>query len=175
MFLIDEFPALGRLEEIPRDIATMAGYGVDFTLIAQGLDQLKDVYGDAADTINNNCAYKWFCGINDLHSAQYLSNTLGKQTVSTTSTSTSSNLSPGGGSSGASTTYGQTGRPLLMPDEILNLGRDSAVLLAPGSKPHYLRPIDYWELPNAFAHLQQFYPHLYWDPPIRWDENPLPH
>ena len=54
MFLIDEFPALGRLDEIPRDIATMAGYGVDFALIAQGLDQLKSVYGDAADTIINN-------------------------------------------------------------------------------------------------------------------------
>lgn len=75
----------------------------------------------------------------------------------------------------ASTSHGETGRPLLMPDEVLNLGRDTAILLAPGEKPHYLRPIDYWQLPEAFITLKQFYPHLYWDPPLKWDENPLPH
>jgi type IV secretion system protein VirD4 len=58
MFLIDEFPALGRLDEVPRDIATMAGYGVDFTLIIQGIDQLKEVYGQADATILSNCAFK---------------------------------------------------------------------------------------------------------------------
>lgn len=175
MFLIDEFPALGRLDEVPRDIATMAGYGVDYTLIVQGLDQLREVYGDAAATLINNCAYKWFCNVNDLHSAEYLSKSLGSQTVQTVGHSVSTGQNPGGGSSGASTTYGQTGRPLLMPDEVLNLGPDVAILLAPGSKPQYLRPIDYWELGNAFVHLRQFMPHLYWDPPMHWDENPLPH
>jgi type IV secretory pathway TraG/TraD family ATPase VirD4 len=62
-----------------------------------------------------------------------------------------------------------------MPDEVINLGRDTAVLLAPGEKPHYLRPVDYWELGEAFEHLHKICPHLYWDPPMRWDENPLPH
>lgn len=175
LFLIDEFPALGRLDEVPRDIATMAGYGVDFLLAAQGLDQLREVYGDAAATILNNCAYKWFCNVNDLHSAEYLSKTLGNKTVQTVGHSGSSTMSPTGGSTGSSTTFGQTGRPLLMPDEILNLGRETAILLAPGTKPQYLRPVDYWKLGEAFANLRELYPHFYWDPPMRWDENPLPH
>lgn len=175
LFLIDEFAALGRLDEIPRDIATMAGYGVDFCLIVQGIDQLKLVYGDAHTSIVNNCAYKWFCNVNDLHSAEYLSKTLGNRTVETTGSSTSQSMAQGHGSSGTSTTHGTTGRPLLMPDEILNLGRDTAILLAPGEKPHYLRPIDYWQLADAFITHSQIYPHLYWDPPLKWDENPLPH
>ena len=148
---------------------------MDFVLIAQGLDQLKDVYGDAANTIINNCAYKWFCGINDLHTADYLSKSLGNKTVQTKSGSTSTSFNPGGGSSGTGTSFGQTGRALLMPAEILNLGRDVAILLAPGTKPNYLRPIDYWELGNAFVHLRQVLPGLYWEPPMKWDENPLPH
>ena len=176
LFLIDEFAALGRLEEIPRDIATMSGYGVDFCLIVQGIDQLKTVYGDAHTSIVNNCAYKWFCNVSDLHSAEYLSKTLGHKTVQTTSTSSAGQYgSRAQHPAGESTTHGQTGRPLLMPDEILNLGRDTAILLAPGSKPHYLRPIDYWKLPEAFICHSQDFPHMYWEPPLKWDENPLPH
>ena len=165
MFLIDEFPALGRLEELPRDIATMAGYGVDFTLIAQGLDQLKDVYGDAHGTILNNCAYKWFCSVNDLQSAEYLSKTLGKTTVGTKSQS----IQQGGQSS---QTFGETGRFLLNPDEVITLGRDTAILLNPNGKPHYLRPVDYWDLPDAFASLKPVMPGLYWNPPMTYDPNP---
>jgi type IV secretion system protein VirD4 len=175
MFLIDEFPALGRMDELPRDIATMSGYGVDFTLIVQGIDQLKAVYGDDATTIVNNCAFKWFCNISDLHTAEYLSKTLGNKTVQTVTSSTSENMGKGGGSTGQSTNYGETGRPLLMPDEVFNLGRGTAILLAPGEKPHYLRPVDYWQLPEAFASLQQFYPDLYKQPPLNYDQNPLVH
>ncbi len=172
LFLIDEFPALGRLDELPRDIATMAGYGVDFALIVQGLDQLKEVYGDAHATILSNCAYKWFCNVNDLHSAEYLSKTLGNKTVDTTSTSSSMGMSQGQGSTSSSTSHGQTGRALLTPDEVLNLGRDTAILLAPGERPHYLRPVDYWDLPAAFAHMKEYYPRLYWEPPLSYDPNP---
>lgn len=174
MFLIDEFPALGRLPDLPRDIATMSGYGVDFTLIIQGLDQLKDHYGDAQGTILSNCAYKWFCNVNDLDSARYLSETLGKATVQTIGHSTSESHKAGdqGGSAGESMQYGETGRALLMPDEVLNLGRETAILLNPEGPPHYLRPVDYWNLPSAFASLKSAYPHLYWDPPLSPDPNP---
>jgi type IV secretory pathway TraG/TraD family ATPase VirD4 len=107
MFLIDEFAALGKLDEIPRDISTMAGYGVDFTLAIQDLKQLTDIYGQTASTIINNCAYKWFCNLDDLESAQYLSKTLGNTTVQTVGQSASTNFNPGGGSTGSSTTFGQ--------------------------------------------------------------------
>jgi type IV secretory pathway TraG/TraD family ATPase VirD4 len=175
MFLIDELPALGRISELPRDIATMAGYGVCFTLVVQGFDQLKSVYEADATTIINNCAFQWYCNVKDLDTAKYLSSTLGNKTVQTVSSSTSGNIGQSGGSTGHSTSFGQTGRPLLMPNEIINLGRDVAILLAPNTLPHYLRPVDYWKLPEAFSSLQQFYPDLYKDPPLNYDTNPLPH
>jgi type IV secretion system protein VirD4 len=176
MLLIDEFPALGRLDELPRDIATMSGYGVDFTLAIQGMDQLRAVYGDDATTIVNNCAFKWYCNVSDLETAQYLSKTLGNKTVQTIGKGQSqSDNMKGGQSVGQSVNFGETGRPLLMPDEVINLGRGTAILLAPGDKPHYLRPVDYWQLSTAFASLHQYYPSLYKEPPVTYDENPLPH
>lgn len=165
LVLIDEFPALGKIEDMPRDLATLSGYGLDYALIVQGIDQLKDLYGQAAGTILSNCAYKWFCNVNDLESAKYLSETLGKKTVQTVGRSENPD-----GSGGMS--YGETGRPLLTPDEILNLGRDAAIVTHPGGHPYYLRPIDYWNVQSMFAQLREKYPESYWQPPLTYDPNP---
>ena len=173
MFLIDEFGSIGRIDDIPRDIALMSGYGLDFTLIVQGLDQLKDHYGDSSGTILSNCAFKWFCFVNELDTAKYLSESLGKATVRTVATSMSSGETKGGATSGESTNFGEMARPLLMPDEILNLGRDVAILLNPRGLPEYLRPIDYWNLDRAYDHLKHMYPYnMGKAPPLQYDENP---
>jgi type IV secretory pathway TraG/TraD family ATPase VirD4 len=170
MFLIDEFPALGRLDDIPRDIATMGGQGVDFTLVVQGIDQIKAHYGDASSaTILNNCAYKWFCNLSDLSSAKYLSEMLGKKTVRTVGTSTSPD---GDGGERTNTNYGEMGRPLLTPDELLTLGRDGAIVLVPEARPHIAAQVEYWRLKEAFAPLKERYPQLFWNPPLAFDENP---
>jgi type IV secretory pathway TraG/TraD family ATPase VirD4 len=177
MFLIDEFAALGCIEDIPREIATISGYGLDMTLIVQGLDQLKANYGEPeAATILNNCAWKWFCNINDKETAKYVSECLGKKTIRTKTegetTGTTSNPRGGGSSAGKSTTWSETGRDLLAPDEVLNLGRDAAVVFQPHGYPLFLQPIDYWNLQAAFAHLQRKHPGLYWMPPLNDDPNP---
>lgn len=172
-FLIDEFPALGFMADLPRNIATMSGFGVDFTLVIQGLDQLKAIYGDSAPTILSNCGYKWFCNISDLESAKYLSESLGRRTVRTTTRSVSTKPGQGGApESSESVSHGEMGRALLNPDEIMNLGRDVAVALQPNGKPLYLRPVDYWRLDEAFHRLQEKHPELFWDPPLAADPNP---
>lgn len=172
MFLIDEFGSIGRIDDIPRDIALMSGYGLDFTLIVQGLDQLKDHYGDAKGTILSNCAFKWFCFVNELDTAKYLSESLGKATVRTVGKSESSGKSADRATAGESINYGEMGRPLLTPDEILNLGRDAAILLNPQGLPCYLRPVDYWNLSSAYGYLKMQGHKFYWDPPVAYDENP---
>lgn len=168
MFLIDEFPALGRLDDIPRDIAVMSGHGLDFTLIVQGLDQLKHHYGPAHQTILNNCAYKWFCNVSDLDTARYLSDSLGKKTIRTTTEGET--YGPGG--AGGSVSHGETGRDLLSPDEVLNLGRNVAIALNPDDYPHYLQPIDYWNFTGVFRHLRNGSLASFFDPPLAYDDNP---
>jgi len=131
------------------------GFGVDFALAVQGLDQLKDHYGEAKNTILSNCAYQWFCNLNDLDSAKYLSEVLGKKTVVTETTSDSTSSGGRGGSTSHSVSHGETARALLNPDEVLNLGKDVAILIQPKGHPHYLRPVDYWNLPRAFSSLRE--------------------
>jgi len=176
MFLIDEFAALGRIDEFPKDISNMSGYGLDVTLIVQGLDQLKDTYGDAQGTIISNCGWKWFSNIDDYPTAKYISDSLGKKTIRTKTKGQTKgktdNARGGGSSSGESTTWSETARDLLTPDEVLALGRDAAIAFESGSRPHFLQPIDYWSLEKAFAHLKKKHPGLYWVPPLQPDPNP---
>jgi type IV secretory pathway TraG/TraD family ATPase VirD4 len=172
MMLIDEFPALGRLRDLPTDIATMAGYGLDYTLVIQGIDQLKAIYDKDSGAILSNCAYKWYCNVTDLDGAKHLSESLGEATIRTVGKSDSSGTSAGGATEGESTTYGEKGRKLLTPDEIINLGRDVAIVFQPQGPPHYVRPIDYWDLARAFIYLVFTHQELFWVPPLEYDDNP---
>lgn len=145
MFLIDEFPVLGRVDGIVTDIALVRGAGLDVTLIVQGLDQLRSIYGTSADTIIANCGYKWFCNIKDLQTAEYISKALGQMTVRTVSQT----ISGADGSTGR--TLGEAGRALLFPDEIMSMGKGVAFAFQARGRPFYVKPIDYWHLHAYFT------------------------
>ena len=107
--------------------------------MVQSLKKIEDIYHTAADDIIGNCAYKWFCQINDLHSAEYLSKTLGKTTIQVMTKGENKGTSKSFGGSGGSASssegdnvsYSETGRDLLTPDEVITLGPDYAILLTP--------------------------------------------
>jgi type IV secretion system protein VirD4 len=55
--MIDEFPALGKLEILQQSLAFVAGYGIKCYLIAQDINQLKSRetgYG-RDESITSNC------------------------------------------------------------------------------------------------------------------------
>lgn len=147
MFLIDEFPVLGRVDSIVTDIALVRGAGLDVTLIVQGLDQLRALYGASADTIIGNCGYKWFCNIKDLQTADYVSKALGQMTVRTVSETVSS----ANGHTSRSASYGEMGRALFLPDELLSMGRQVAFAFQPKGRPYYVKPLDYWHMHAFFS------------------------
>lgn len=172
MFMIDEFGSIGHMPGISADLAQMRSAGMDFTLILQGLNQLKEHYPEAKDSILGNCKYQYFCNVKDLESAKYLSETLGKKTVRTVGKSQSTGSTGNAEREGESTTYGETGRALLTPDEIMNAGKQCAILLPASGAPHYLRPVNYWDLMETFAYLKNTHDELYWQPPLSYDNNP---
>jgi len=49
MFMMDEFPTLGKMEQFKSGIAYFRGYRVRLFLIIQDTEQLKDIYEDAED------------------------------------------------------------------------------------------------------------------------------
>jgi len=167
MFMIDEFQNLGRIEKIATEIATLRTAGVDFVLATQTLSALKDIYGERHADIVANCGYQWYCNIADLHTAEEISKRLGRKTVAvdTKSENKGTSTGQGGGSTteGESVSHSEMGVDLLTPDEVLRLGSDTAILFTPRFYPHYLRPIDYWNLQDAFAEYPAAYPELYYD------------
>ena len=59
LFLIDEFPRLGKIEAISNGLATLRSKKIHIALIVQSKSQLNAIYGkDVAEVIADNCPYK---------------------------------------------------------------------------------------------------------------------
>lgn len=59
LFLIDEFPRLGKIEAISNGLATLRSKKIHIALIIQSKSQLNAIYGkDIAEVIADNCSYK---------------------------------------------------------------------------------------------------------------------
>ncbi len=79
LLLLDEFPALGRLDFFESALAFMAGYGIKAFLIAQSLNQIDKAYG-ANNAILDNCHVRVSFATNDDHTAKRISDALGTAT-----------------------------------------------------------------------------------------------
>ena len=53
--MLDEFPALGRLDFFETSLAFLAGYGVRAFLIAQSLNQIEKAYGEHTPSSTTAC------------------------------------------------------------------------------------------------------------------------
>src|SRR3546814_18679962 len=79
MFMLDEFPALGRLDVFESTLAFVAGYGIKAFLIAQSLHQIEKAYG-SNNAILDNCHVRVAFAANDDNTASRVSNALGTAT-----------------------------------------------------------------------------------------------
>lgn len=59
LFLIDEFPRLGKIEAISNGLATLRSKKIQIALFVQSKNQLNAIYGnDVSEVIADNCNYK---------------------------------------------------------------------------------------------------------------------
>ncbi len=123
LFMIDEFPSLGKMPMIESTLAFAAGYGLKYYLITQDLNQLRDkeAYGPQ-EKITAHCQVQTAYAPNLRETAEYLSTLCGETTYIEQRISRTS----GGGLSSTrqkTRTYSleATGRPLLKPDEVIAL------------------------------------------------------
>jgi type IV secretion system protein VirD4 len=77
--MLDEFPALGRLDFFESALAFMAGYGIKSFLIAQSLNQIEKAYG-ANNSVLDNCHVRVAFATNDERTAKRVSDALGTAT-----------------------------------------------------------------------------------------------
>jgi len=122
LFMIDEFPALGKLPILQESLAFAAGYGLKFYLICQDINQLRSRetgYGPD-ELITSNCHVQNAYPPNRLETAQHLSKLTGQTTVINEQITTSGKRF--GGIHGQVTrTQQAVQRPLLTDDECMRM------------------------------------------------------
>jgi type IV secretion system protein VirD4 len=137
--VLDEIAWFGYTRAIDKGIAVKAGYGIKDLLVAQDFESLFDVYGQHT-AIWGNCRVKvFFAPDNDLTAKRISQNLLGESTVEQP-------VVHQGGSglqANASTTYQFHGRPLLTPDELMELSPDQEIVRVSGCKPILAQKLDY--------------------------------
>jgi type IV secretion system protein VirD4 len=117
--MIDELPALGKLEILQESLAFVAGYGIKCYLISQDINQLKSResgYGPD-ETITSNCHVQTAFPPNRLETAEHLSKLTGQTTIIKEQVTRSGR----GFGTHVSTTMQEVQRPLLTPDECLRM------------------------------------------------------
>jgi type IV secretion system protein VirD4 len=78
LFLLDEFPRLGKIPAITDALATLRSKKITACIIIQSLAQLKMIYGhDAQEVIADTCAYKAVLGATDANTQKYFSDLVG--------------------------------------------------------------------------------------------------
>jgi type IV secretion system protein VirD4 len=146
LFLMDEFPSLGRLEFFETQLAFLAGYGVQAFLIIQDLSQLYAAYG-RNESIVSNCGIRVAFAPNRIETARLLSDMAGTMTVHRSRRMYSGHrLSPWLSHVMASEEESQ--RPLLTPDEALRLPEDVTLVFRAGHRPIYAEKVRYYEDPR---------------------------
>src|SRR3546814_20157662 len=78
--MLDEFPAVGRLDFVETSMAFLAGYGVRAFLIAQSLNQIEKAYGEH-NAILDYCHVRIAFATNDARTATPISDALGTATA----------------------------------------------------------------------------------------------
>jgi type IV secretion system protein VirD4 len=119
----------------------MAGYGLQLWPILQDLSQLRDLYGTRANTFVANAGVLQVFGVNDVETARWLSQALGKQTIGyETSTHRPGDM--------PSSSEHVTGRELLTPDEIMQLPASLQLLCLQGMPPVLAAKLRYYADPE---------------------------
>jgi type IV secretion system protein VirD4 len=157
LLMLDEFPALGRLDFFESALAFMAGYGLKSFLIAQSLNQIEKAYGQN-NSILDNCHVRVSFATNDERTAKRVSDALGAATeMRAMKNYAGHRLSPWLGHLMVSRQ--ETARPLLTPGEVMQLPRDDELVLVSGCHPIRAKKARYFEDPQLQSRIL---------PPPKW-------
>lgn len=143
LLMLDEFPALGRLDFFESALAFMAGYGLKSFLIAQSLNQIEKAYGPN-NSILDNCHVRVSFATNDERTAKRVSDALGTATeMRAMKNYAGHRLSPWLGHLMVSRS--ETARPLLTPGEVMQLPPGEEIVMVSGTPPIRAAKVRYYE------------------------------
>ena len=144
MFLMDEFPTLGKMEQFKAGIAYFRGYRVRLFLIIQDTQQLKGTYEEAGmNSFLSNSTFRITFAANNYETANLISQLCGNKTVEQTSYNKplffDLNVST------RTQNVSNVQRALLLPQEVIQLPRDDQIVLIESFPPIPSKKIKYYE------------------------------
>ena len=143
LMMLDEFPALGRLDFFETALAFMAGYGIRAFLIAQSLNQIEKAYGER-NSILDNCHVRIAFATNDERTARRISDALGTATEQRAMRNYAGHrLAPW--LAHVMVSRQETSRPLLTPGEVMQLPSSDELVLLSGVAPIRATKLKYFE------------------------------
>ena len=164
MFLLDEFPTLGKMDQIKAGIAYFRGYRVRLFLIIQDTQQLKGAYEEAGmNSFLSNSTFRITFAANNYETANLISQLCGNKTVEQTSYNKplffDLNIST------RTQSVSKVQRALLLPQEVIQLPRDEQIILIESFPPIRSKKIMYYKdkfftsrlLPPTFVPTQKPY------------------
>lgn len=164
LFLMDEFPTLGKMEQFKSGIAYFRGYRVRLFLIIQDTQQLKGIYEEAGmNSFLSNATYRITFAANNYDTADLISKLCGNTTVDSVSHSKPKffDLNPATRTMNVS----KVQRALLLPQEVIQLPKDEQIILIESFPPIKSKKIKYFQdkeftaklLPQTFVPTQEPY------------------
>jgi len=150
VLFLDEFPAIGRVEILAKAVGFLAGYNLRLVPIIQSLSQLASIYGekDARTFVTNHACQVLFAPREQQDANEY-SQMLGTYTAKALSTGMSQPRGWGHArQASTSSNMSDHARPLLLPQELKELGPTRQIISLSNTKPilcdkafFYLDPI----------------------------------
>ena len=138
-FIMDEFCNVGKLLDFKKTISVVRGYGINCQIVVQSIAQLSDRYPVKEwEEIVGNCDTQLVLGCNDMMTSEYISKRCGNITIQLTNSMSPQTplFSP---ITREVTSYRQTKsnntRPLMYPEEILQMDNRECLVLIRGQKP----------------------------------------
>jgi type IV secretion system protein VirD4 len=147
LLLLDEFPALKRMDIIATGLGYMAGYGLRVMTVVQSPSQIREYYGgESAQTLVQNCGLKILFTPTDYKEAESISKILGTQTVKRESETKQRFWK-----SNRSVNTSEQSRALELPQELMNLDVKKELLFVNYHKPIKCNRIIWYKEPVLLA------------------------
>ena len=143
---MDEFTAAGTIKEVEKSISYIAGYALRLVVIIQNKAQLMQYYERSGKAImlgNSRTSIIYTPAKESTDDANEYSQMLGNKTVKVKNNS----RSVGGTQSGSNSTISDSlqKRPLMLPQEILEMPLDEEILMIHGLRPIKAKMIKWYE------------------------------
>jgi type IV secretion system protein VirD4 len=134
----DELPWFGYIRAIDTGIAVMRGYGIKSLVVTQGLPNLERVYGSQTAIWDNTDVKIFHAPTNDVTAKRISENLIGRGTVDHPVESRQAGLL-----GRRSVSMQHVARPLLMPNEVMELDPRLEIVRLSGCKPMLCAKVNY--------------------------------